>query len=196
MCCTLWVNKSSWTYSWSGLQESCLRHLHCWIALLTLHGNDPVLFSLPCCLLDSFLPVWWEGHSASSALFLCSLIELDPEQLIWNFVYVIAWFQVQFGVNNHKTTEQASAICGCCKVYKCILHQIARESCYYLLIMYMKKHHRKSGQTKFWKCTCTICNLLLCNNFAPVLPYIALVFSQSEAHNFITYTIKPLNPQE
>ena len=42
------------------------------------------------------------------------------------------------------------------------------KSCYYLLIMYMNQHHRKSRerQTKFWKRARAIFNLHLCYNFA------------------------------
>ena len=58
------------------------------------------------------------------------------------------------------------------------------KSCYLLLIMYMKKHHSKSRQTKFWKRARAVCNLHQCFNFALVLHENAVVFSQSGARNF------------
>ena len=63
------------------------------------------------------------------------------------------------------------------------------KSCYNLLTMYMKKHHRKSRQTKFWKCVSPFCNLHSFYNFALVLHAKALVFSQPEACNFSVHII-------
>ena len=42
-------------------------------------------------------------------------------------------------------------------------------------------------QTKFCKWVCAICNLHSCYNFALVLHEKSLIFSQSEACNFIKY---------
>ena len=67
--------------------------------------------------------------------------------------------------------------------------KLQEKSCYYLLITYMKKHHRKSRQTKFWK---QLGYFLICTrvtNFALVSQENALVFSQSEAPNFFMYII-------
>lgn len=50
--------------------------------------------------------------------------------------------------------------------------------------MYMKKYHRKSTQTKFWKHAWAICNFHLCYNFALLLHVNAIVFNQSETCNF------------
>ena len=56
--------------------------------------------------------------------------------------------------------------------------------------MYMKKHHRKSRQTTFWKCASPFqCNLHLFCNFALVLHAKALAFSQTEACNFSVHII-------
>ena len=55
--------------------------------------------------------------------------------------------------------------------------------------MFMKKHHRKSRQTKFWKCASPFCNLHLFYNFALVLHAKALAFSQPEACNFSVHII-------
>ena len=61
--------------------------------------------------------------------------------------------------------------------------KLQEKSCYYLLINYMKKHHRKSRQTQFWKLAHAICNLHLCFNFALLLHENALIISQSEVRN-------------
>ena len=37
--------------------------------------------------------------------------------------------------------------------------KLQEKSCYYLLIMYMKKHHRKSKHTEVLKRACAICNV-------------------------------------
>ena len=56
--------------------------------------------------------------------------------------------------------------------------------------MDMKKHH----QMEFWKIAHIICNLhFLRYNFALLLQENALVFSQSEACNFLMYIIKHCN---
>ena len=69
--------------------------------------------------------------------------------------------------------------------------KLQEKLCYYLLIMYMEKHHRKSRQTKFWELARAICNLHTCYNFALMLRENAPVFSQSEARNFfLCYIIK------
>ena len=48
-------------------------------------------------------------------------------------------------------------------------------------------------QMEFWKIAHTICNLHLWYNFALLLQENALVFSQSEACNFLMYIIKHCN---
>ena len=49
----------------------------------------------------------------------------------------------------------------------------------------MKKHYRKSTQTKFWKRAWAICNFHMCYNFALLLHVNAIiVFNQSETCNF------------
>ena len=53
--------------------------------------------------------------------------------------------------------------------------------------MYTKKHRKKSRQTKFWKLVRLLVILYSCYNFALALNENALVFSQSEARNFILY---------
>lgn len=52
------------------------------------------------------------------------------------------------------------------------------------MIFLKKKHHRKSRQTKLFKCARDICNLLSCYNFAIALYESALVLSQSDERNF------------
>ena len=44
-----------------------------------------------------------------------------------------------------------------------------RNHVIYLVIMYLKKHHRESRETKFWKHVCPICNLHLSYNFVFML---------------------------
>ena len=55
--------------------------------------------------------------------------------------------------------------------------------------MYMKKHRRKSRQTKFCKGARAICNLHSCYNFLFALHKNALISSQSEARYFFMYVI-------
>ena len=68
--------------------------------------------------------------------------------------------------------------------------KLQEKSCYYLLIMYMKKHGRKSWQIKFWKRVWVICNLYLYYNFALMLQLCICVswectcFQPSEVHSF------------
>ena len=70
--------------------------------------------------------------------------------------------QVQFVVFEKFTTAYSTTL--------------REKSCNYLLIMYMKKHNRRSKQTKFWKCVYPISNLQVCYNFALVLHENALIF--------------------
>ena len=56
--------------------------------------------------------------------------------------------------------------------------KLQEKSCYYLLIIFMKKHYWESRQWKFWKHMQAICNLHSCYNF--MLLKNALVFSQSD----------------
>ena len=53
----------------------------------------------------------------------------------------------------------------------------------------MKKHYWESRQWKFWKHMQAIYNLHSCYNFALMLHKNALVFSQSEAHDFFSCTL-------
>ena len=55
--------------------------------------------------------------------------------------------------------------------------------------MYTKKHHRKSLQTKYLKRARAICNFDSFYNVALVLHENVLVFSRSEARNFLKYII-------
>ena len=73
--------------------------------------------------------------------------------------------------------------------------KLQEKSSYFLFIkwMDMKKHQWKSRQMEFWKTAHTICNLHLWYNFALLLQENALVFSQSEACNFLMYIIKHCN---
>ena len=73
--------------------------------------------------------------------------------------------------------------------------KLREKSSYFLFIkwMDMKKHHWKSRQMEFWKIAHTICNLHLWYNFELLLQENALVFSQSEACNFLIYIIKHCN---
>ena len=67
--------------------------------------------------------------------------------------------------------------------------KLQKKSCYYLLIMCVKKHHRESKQTKF-ESVGMLSVICLCYNFALVLQENAHVFSQSKAHNFSIYIIR------
>ena len=67
--------------------------------------------------------------------------------------------------------------------------KLQEKSCYYLLIIYIKRCLRNSRKTKFWEHPCIICNLHFCYNFEFVFHENALVFSQSEVHNFFWYII-------
>ena len=53
-----------------------------------------------------------------------------------------------------------------------------------MIFLIKKKHHRKSRQTKLFKCARDICNLHSCCNFALALHESALVLSQSDERNF------------
>ena len=78
----------------------------------------------------------------------------SPLSIQWVQFGVNAWVRINFSkiTKLHSQALRAVAICSLWKIYKCLWHQIAREIMLLLVnSQYMKKHHRKSRQTKFWK---------------------------------------------
>ena len=86
------------------------------------------------------------------------------------------------------TSKWASTICSLWKLFKCPLHQIAREIILFPVNSIPEKTAQKVEKDEILK-ACARSNLHMCYNFALVLHENALVFSQSEARNFFMYII-------
>ena len=90
------------------------------------------------------------------------------------------------------TSKWASTICSLRKLFKCLLHQIAREIILFPVNNANEKTAQKVEKDEILK-ACARSNLHMCYNFALVLHENALVFSQSEVRNFFMYIINHKN---
>ena len=90
------------------------------------------------------------------SLYVCFIRQryYTPKLLLrYIYILVLTWFRVQLGVNKHEQIFKRQQ-----NLQFTYYIKLQMKSCYFLLIIYEKKHHRKSRHTEFSKRADALCN--------------------------------------